>query len=82
MFLNGRGRVISCGHFITKKNSKKMSILNIQVNGVVHKFFGSGKIPNFNFGDFIEFTLVAQQQKESEYTFYLAKASKFHNQEE
>ncbi|MGG1397626.1 hypothetical protein ABE288_07300 [Bacillus salipaludis] len=74
MFLNGKGRVISCGHFTTKINNKKMSILNIQVNGEVHKFFGSGKIPEFKFGDIIEFTVVAQKQKGLEYSFYIAKA--------
>ncbi|KMY49719.1 hypothetical protein [Peribacillus loiseleuriae] len=61
MFLNGKGRVISCGHFNTKKNNKKMRVLNIQVNGEVRKFFGSGKVPNFNFGDIIEFTVIAQK---------------------
>lgn len=73
MFLSGKGRVISSGHFHTK-NNKKMSILNVQVNGEVHKFFGSGKITKFNFGDIIEFLVIAQKQKGQEYTFYLAKA--------
>jgi hypothetical protein len=73
MFLSGKGRVISCGHFNTK-NNKKMSVLNVQVNGEVHKFFGSGKVPKFNFGDIIEFLVIAQKQQGQEYTFYLAKA--------
>lgn len=74
MFLSGKGRVISSGHFNTK-NNKKMSVLNVQVNGEVHKFFGSGKVPKFNFGDIIEFLVIAQKQKGLEYTFYLAKAA-------
>ncbi|WP_335871884.1 hypothetical protein [Bacillus sp. 2205SS5-2] len=73
MFLSGKGRVISCGHFNTK-NNKQMSVLNVQVNGEVHKFFGSGKVHKFNFGDIIEFLVIAQKQKGQEYTFYLAKA--------
>lgn len=73
MFLNGKGRVISSGHFNTK-NNKRMSVLNVQVNGEIHKFFGSGKILAFSFGDIINFTVIAQKQKGMEYTFYLAKA--------
>ncbi|NRD80045.1 hypothetical protein HPT25_22160 [Bacillus sp. BRMEA1] len=79
MFLKGKGRVITCGHFTTKINKKKMCILNVQVNGEVHKFFGSGKIPEFKFGEIIEFTLIAQKQKGTEYSFYLAKAEAVEN---
>lgn len=75
MFLNGKGRIISCGFFNTKKNNKKMSVLNIQVNGEIHKFFGNGNIPNFQFGDIVEFTVIAQKEKDSDYSFYLAKAN-------
>ncbi|KAA9014572.1 hypothetical protein [Niallia endozanthoxylica] len=73
MFLSGKGRVISSGHFNTK-NNKKMSVLTVQINGEIHKFFGSGKVPQFNFGDMIEFLLIAQKQEGQGYTFYLAKA--------
>lgn len=73
MFLSGKGRVISSGHFNTK-NNKTMSVLNVQVNGDIHKFFGSGKIPKFNFGEVIEFLVIAQKKQGQEYTFYLAKA--------
>lgn len=73
MFLSGKGRVISSGHFNTK-NNKQMSVLNVQVNGDIHKFFGRGKIPKFNFGEVIEFLVVAQKKHGQEYTFYLAKA--------
>lgn len=48
-------------------------MLNVQVNGEVHKFFGSGKVPKFNFGDIIEFLVIAQKQKGQEYTFILQK---------
>ena len=51
-----------------------MCVLNIQINGDVHKFFGSGKIKEFKFGDVIDFTLIAQKQKGQDYNFYLAKA--------
>jgi hypothetical protein len=36
--------------------------------------FGSGKIPKFNFGDIIEFLVIAQEKLGQEYRFYLAKA--------
>lgn len=49
-------------------------MLIFQVNGEVHKFFGSGKIPKLNFGDIIEFLVIAQKQQGQEYRFYLAKA--------
>jgi hypothetical protein len=81
MFLSGKGRVISSGHFNTK-NNKKMSVINIQVNGEIHKFFGSGKVPKFTFGDIIEFLVIAQKQKGLDYTFYLAKAEKINKETE
>ncbi|MGN7479784.1 hypothetical protein ACTHOQ_18345 [Solibacillus silvestris] len=73
MFLIGKYCVISSGHFNTK-NNKTMSVLNVQVNGDIHKFFGSGKIPKFNFGEVIGFLVVAQRKQGQEYSFYLAKA--------
>lgn len=72
MFLSGKGRVISSGYFNTK-NNKTMSVLNVQVNGDIHKFFGSGKISKFNFGEVIEFLVIAQKSKVKNIHFILQK---------
>ena len=45
----------------------------MSVLGEVHKFFGSGKVSKFNFGDIFEFLVTAQKQKGLEYNIYLAK---------
>lgn len=73
MFLSGKGSVISSGHFNTK-NNKKMSVLNVQVNGEIHKFLGSGKVPKISFWWYDWIFVIAQKQKGLEYLFILQKA--------
>lgn len=56
----------------------KSEDFNIHVTGETQKPFRSGRVPNFNLGDIITFTMIAQKPTNLDYTFNLTKSKGIH----